>query len=49
MAAQAHVMTEIKYLIDMIWDIAEWKNHDGRAAVTFGKLFHVRIHFFGVF
>ncbi|KAK8393785.1 hypothetical protein O3P69_006832 [Scylla paramamosain] len=37
--AKAHVMMEMRYLCDMIWDCAEWRCPDGRAAITFGKLF----------
>lgn len=40
--AQAHVMMEMRYLCDMIWDCAEWRCPDGRAAITFGRLFKVR-------
>ncbi|XP_045114971.1 uncharacterized protein LOC123506745 isoform X2 [Portunus trituberculatus] len=40
--AKAHVMMEMRYLCDMIWDCAEWRCPDGRAAITFGKLFKRR-------
>ncbi|XP_045114967.1 uncharacterized protein LOC123506745 isoform X1 [Portunus trituberculatus] len=41
--AKAHVMMEMRYLCDMIWDCAEWRCPDGRAAITFGKLFKLYI------
>ncbi|RXG53903.1 Actin-binding Rho-activating protein [Armadillidium vulgare] len=40
-AAQYHVMMDIKYLCEMIFDCAEWRSPDGRAAMTFGKLFNL--------
>ncbi|XP_042230212.1 actin-binding Rho-activating protein-like [Homarus americanus] len=42
-AAQAHIMMDIRYLCDMIWDCSEWRSPDGRAAITFGKLFKLYI------
>ncbi|XP_071526571.1 uncharacterized protein [Panulirus ornatus] len=42
-AAQAHMMMDIRYLCDMIWDCSEWRSPDGRAAITFGKLFKLYI------
>nr|XP_027210350.1 uncharacterized protein LOC113803737 [Penaeus vannamei] len=42
-AAQQHIMMEIRYLCDMIWDCSEWRSPDGRAAITFGKLFKLYI------
>ena len=39
--AQAHVTMEMRYLCDMIWDCAEYRCPDGRAAITFGRLFKV--------
>ncbi|XP_050695790.1 uncharacterized protein LOC126985209 isoform X2 [Eriocheir sinensis] len=41
--AQAHVMMEMRYLCDMIWDCAEFRCPDGRAAITFGRLFKLYI------
>nr|XP_045602347.1 uncharacterized protein LOC123760643 [Procambarus clarkii] len=42
-AAEARIMTDIRYLCDMIWDCSEWRSPDGRAAITFGKLFKLYI------
>ncbi|CAL4120239.1 unnamed protein product, partial [Meganyctiphanes norvegica] len=42
-AAQQHIMMEIKYCVDMVWDCAEWRSPDGRGAITFGRLFNIYI------
>lgn len=42
-AAQLSIMTEIRYLCDMVHECAEWRAQDGRAAITFGKLFKIYI------
>ncbi|XP_076056262.1 uncharacterized protein LOC143034205 [Oratosquilla oratoria] len=40
-AAQQHLLQETKFLLENIWDCAQWKHPDGRAAITFGKVFNL--------
>ncbi|KAF2353572.1 Costars domain [Trinorchestia longiramus] len=40
-AAHLNIMTEIRHVCYVIYECAEWRSKDGRAAITFRRLFNI--------